>query len=180
MAIKTARTRLRLRFGNAITVIQAAVGEKETSAEMYVSETSEISSLSKEWIDSVSKTRFNNSVWNKREVVAVTTLDHLITSYGLPKFCKIDVEGFEDEVFKGLSQQIQIISFEYTIPERLTTTLSCLTSLSKLGRYECNYTIGEQMQFELPQWVSKETLAKKIEEASAKPLFGDIYIRFVS
>jgi FkbM family methyltransferase len=171
---------LRLRFGSKITLVQAALGEKETVAEMYISETSEISSLSKEWIDSVSKTRFRESLWNKREIVTVMTLDKLIASYGLPKFCKIDVEGYEDEVLKGLSRGIDIISFEYTIPERLASIINCLTLLSKLGSYECNYTIGEQMKLEMSKWVSKETIVEKIRQASERSLFGDIYVRFVS
>ena len=126
---------LRLRFGNKIKLIQNALGEKETSGLMYISDTSEISSLSKDWIDSVSKSRFKNSLWNKREAVKITTLDKLIASNGLPVFCKIDVEGYEEEVLKGLSQPIQYISFEYTIPERLTSLSTCLALLSKIGKF---------------------------------------------
>ncbi len=171
---------LELRFGNKISLVNKALGETEAKAQMYVSETSEISSLSKEWIDAVSKSRFSNSLWDKRETVNVTTLDQLINYYGLPTFCKIDVEGFEEEVLKGLSRPIKFISFEYTIPERLKSISACLTELSKIGRFECNYTVGEEMKFALTDWVSQETLMGKIEDASVKSLFGDIYIHFIS
>ena len=169
---------LKLRFGNKIQLKQMALGESETSAQIYISETSEISSLSKEWIDSVSQSRFSTTQWNKTESVEITTLDTLITSYGLPKFCKIDVEGYEEEVLKGLSQRIQFISFEYTIPERLTNFYNCISLLSKIDNFQCNYTIGERMEFELTEWVSKEELKDRISSLSEKSLYGDIYIRF--
>jgi FkbM family methyltransferase len=169
---------LRLRFGSKIKLVKMALGEKETTGSMYISDTSEISSLSKDWIDAVSKSRFKNSKWNKAESVSITTLDKLISGIGLPKFCKIDVEGYEEEVLKGLTQPIEFISFEYTIPERLNSFLNCLSLFSKIGPFDCNYTIGEQMKLEFATWVSQETLIKKIHEISRESLFGDIYIRF--
>jgi FkbM family methyltransferase len=168
---------LRLRFGNKIKLINMALGEKEANGAMYVSNTSEISSLSKDWIDSVSKSRFKTSKWDKKETVKITTLDKLIASIGLPRFCKIDVEGYEEEVLKGLTQPIEFISFEYTIPERLDSFLNCLSQLSKIGNFDCNYSVGEQMKLEFDIWVSQETLIKKIREISKESLFGDIYVR---
>jgi len=169
---------LQLRFGNEITLVQQALGSHSGDGTIFISDTAEISSLSKEWIDSVSKSRFKNSQWNKREEVKITTLDQVIEQNGYPKFCKIDVEGFEEEVLKGLSKPIPTISFEYTIPERLSSVMNCLELLSKLGYYECNYTIGETMNFESSQWLSKEKLIDEINGLSENILFGDIYLRF--
>jgi FkbM family methyltransferase len=169
---------LRLRFGGKIKLIKMALGERETDGSIYISDTSEISSLSKDWIDSVSKSRFKDSQWNKKETVKITTLDNLIASNGLPKFCKIDVEGYEEEVLKGLSQPIDFISFEYTIPERLKNFSNCLAQLSRIGKFDCNYTVGEKMKLEFRTWVSKDELVKKVNEISNESLFGDIYIRF--
>jgi FkbM family methyltransferase len=169
---------LKLRFGNKIQLKQMALGESETTAQMYISDTSEISSLSREWIDSVSKSRFSNTQWNKTETVEVTTLDALIASHGLPKFCKIDVEGHEEPVLKGLSRRIEFISFEYTIPERLINFYNCLSLLSAIADFKCNYTIGEKMEFELPVWVSKEELKERVRAISGKHIYGDVYIQF--
>jgi FkbM family methyltransferase len=171
---------LQLRFGNKIKVVKGALGEKEAEGVMYVSESSEISSLSKDWIDSVSKSRFKTSSWNQRESVKITTMDNLLKAYGMPRFCKIDVEGYEEEVLKGLSQPIECISFEYTIPERLKSISSCLNRLSTIGTYNCNYTIGEQMNFEFQRWVSKSELIDRLTQISSNILFGDIYVRFIN
>jgi FkbM family methyltransferase len=49
--------------------------------------------------------------------VTVLTLDALVEKYGRPEFIKIDVEGYELEVIKGLSQPIAWISLECLFPE---------------------------------------------------------------
>jgi len=46
-------------------------------------------------------------------IVPITTVDELIKKYGKPKYIKIDVEGFEDQVLSGLTQKIDLISFEF-------------------------------------------------------------------
>ena len=53
--------------------------------------------------------------------VPVTTLDQLILRYGRPYYCKVDVEGYEVEVFRGLTQPIPMISFEIHAKEQANT-----------------------------------------------------------
>jgi FkbM family methyltransferase len=169
---------LKIRFGSKINLEQTALGRSNGEGVMFISETSEVSSLSKDWISEVSKSRFNKTRWNETELVKISTLDTLISKYGVPKFCKIDVEGFEAEVLMGLSQPIPIISFEYTVPERLTEVRNCINQLVRLGEFHCNYTLGEKMKFELNNWVSKEALLDQIQTISDSSEFGDIYLRF--
>jgi hypothetical protein len=58
-----------------------------------------ISTLSEQW---KSEGRFaGKNQWIKAVPVEVTTLDRLIARYGMPAFCKIDVEGFELYVRSG-------------------------------------------------------------------------------
>ncbi|MEZ4584405.1 MAG: FkbM family methyltransferase [Caldilineaceae bacterium] len=38
---------------------------------------------------------FAGVTWDTAIPVTVTTLDRLIAQYGVPAFCKIDVEGYE-------------------------------------------------------------------------------------
>jgi FkbM family methyltransferase len=169
---------LKIRFGNKISLEKCALGKSEGKGAIYISETSEISSLSKDWISAVSKHRFKDKQWNQTEEVEISTLDKLISLHGVPKFCKIDVEGFEEEVLGGLSQPIPVISFEYTLPERIVNIKNCLDQLSRLGVFECNFTQGETMRLELGNWISKEELLIQMEQLSISSLFGDIYIRF--
>jgi hypothetical protein len=84
-----------------------------------ISDSHTLSSMSKAWIDSIkSSDIFFVSTqafsWQKSSKVQVTTLNQLIKDYGNPSFCKIDVEGYEYKVLKGLSEPIKTISFEFT------------------------------------------------------------------
>ena len=170
---------LKLRFGKSIELVRKALGDKEGEATIYISETSEISSLSRDWIHAVSKSRFSNKEWKNKKQIPVSTLDKLIETYGVPRFCKIDVEGYETEVLRGLSHSIPIISFEYTIPERVDQVSGCVALLSDIGKFEYNYTISENTKMELSDWISDIAIVDEIKRISDKCLFGDIYVRFI-
>lgn len=169
---------LKLRFGDKISIEKKALGASEKNGTIYISNTTEISSLSQEWIEAVAASRFSNSQWNTEQSIQITKLDTLIDRYGVPEFCKIDVEGYEEEVLKGLTRIIPYISFEYTVPEKTEYIVRCFEQLSRIGEFDCNYTIGEKMQLELPTWTSKNNLLDQIEKISVEGLFGDIYIHF--
>ena len=70
-------------------------------------------------------------IYEKREV-ETTTLDKLIKNYGEPELIKIDVEGYENIVLKGLTKKVKKICFEWNeeCPESLYDSLE---NLDKLG-----------------------------------------------
>lgn len=167
-----------MKFGKKVHLIQEGLGAKQGEGDLYLSNTPELSSLSTSWIDSVSRVRFKNVIWGKKLKIKINTLDNLIAKFGVPKFCKIDVEGYEEHVFQGLSKKIPLLSFEYTIPERIESIQQCFNQLSKIGAFDSNFTIGENMEFQFSDWVSAEKLLARLRTASKSALFGDIYIRF--
>lgn len=156
---------------------QTALGAVDGHAEMLVSSSHTISSLSNEWVNAVKASgRFGSSNWNESVRVPVTTLDRLIAKHGIPAFIKIDVEGFEDQVLAGLSQPVPLLSLEFT-PEFLSSTWKCVDHLSTLGPYEYQISLGESMTFAQPAWMSSEQLKNVMEEVPRKA-FGDIYARW--
>jgi len=111
--------------------------------------------------------------------VTVTTLDSLITQYGKPAFCKIDVEGNELEVLRGLSQPIRALSFEYT-PSAINIALDCIEQLNHLGPYEFNWKpakFGESYRLQSANWLNSHEMATQLQSLPVNANSGDVYAR---
>lgn len=119
--------------------------------------------------------------WQESEQVAVTTLDLLISQYGMPAFCKIDIEGFEKEALKGLSKPMPLVSFEFQ-SRFLDEAMECLETLSSIADYRFNFAIAEPTSgrgLELPEWVYPDRLRQELEvlKRDNAESWGDIYAR---
>lgn len=158
------------------TLERCALGAQVGETDIYVSAAHTISSLSTEWVQAVRASgRFASHEWNRKERVVVDTLDRAIQRHGRPAFIKIDVEGFEAEVLKGLSSLVPLVSVEFT-PELMERTFECIARLAALGRVECQVSLGESMRFALPSWVSEADVRRYLESVD-RTEFGDVYIR---
>jgi len=162
----------------SITLVEEAVGAEPGQATLMVSaRTPTVTTLSQEWIDAVRQSDSFAAVrWEGAAAVKVTTLDDLIARFGAPAFCKIDVEGFELEVLRGLSQPLAALSFEY-IPAAREMALACLDRLAMLGRYEFNWSPGEQHRLQSAQWLDAGAMAGWLEALTEASGSGDIYAR---
>jgi FkbM family methyltransferase len=174
---------LRKKYGKKITILQNGVGEEIKTQLMYISTNANIlSSFSKDWIDSTKNSgRFKKINWDKTRKIEMITLDSLIKTYGKPDFIKIDVEGFELEVLKGLSQNVNVLSLEYTVPERKEALIDCLLYLNNLSNSNVlfNYCITENTEFALPQWVNFNELIMIVNTNTfLNTQFGDVYVKF--
>ena len=68
------------------------------------------------------------------ETIKVSTLDEQIRAYGTPDFIKIDVEGFEYSVLKGLSSPS--LSTTFFVEVRDSSAVDVFSYFSRLG-FEC-------------------------------------------
>lgn len=172
---------LEKKYGSKIEVIKKGLGEEEGVKEFYISNSHTISSFSANWIESVKKSgRFRKYKWDTKKLVEMTTLDKVIERYGMPKFIKIDVEGYELEVLKGLSKPVSYISFEYTVPEQIEQSIDCIKQIRKIaGNVECNYSRGESMEWANEKWLSADEMVDFIRSGKLKG-FGDIYVKLVN
>lgn len=171
---------LNRKFKNKIIIENKAVSSTKGKMKMLVSDYSALSSLSPQWVETVSKKRFSGIKWDKTIEVDVVTIDMLIQKYGIPDFCKIDVEGHEYELLKGLTVPIKMLSFEFTIPEFKDIAIDCINYLSSLGKILCNYSQGEKLEFGLNRWLEKEDfISFFINLNDPNIVDGDIYIKFI-
>ncbi len=169
---------LKLMFGKKIHLVTKGLGTKEETRKFFIGDSSTISSFSEEYIKAVKDSgRFANNNWSKTAEIQMTTLDNLISQFGVPSFIKIDVEGFEKEVLTGLTQKIKALSFEYCAPEQLEQALDCIRILSTSNpKMKYNYSTGESMKFQLENWLMADEMIRLVEsEKFIITGFGDVY-----
>jgi FkbM family methyltransferase len=168
---------LKKKFGDKIVIETVGLGSSPGEMEMYIADETTISTFSKEFIDKTKDNKFSRNRWERKIKVPIATLDQLIGSHGRPEFCKIDVEGFETEVLKGLSVPINKISFEYNVPELADNVKKNIALLNGLSTgYVFNYSIGETMQLELDKWKTAAEFSEWIQKPQFLDSdFGDIY-----
>jgi FkbM family methyltransferase len=164
------------RNNKSITIVPKALSDNEGFAMLDVCEEAPIlSTMSDKWKN---EGRFSQQYkWTTTQKVPTTTLDTLIEQYGMPVFCKIDVEGFELTVLKGLTKPIPLISFEFT-REFFQDATHCIDHLLSLGSVTFNCSIGETMKLLFPSWITAEELDQKLGSLKDKNLWGDIYAKF--
>jgi FkbM family methyltransferase len=175
------KIRERFQSYNNIEILNLALGRKSGVDEMYVcSNINVLSTMSKKWIEQ-SRFSSNNKVkWDEKIQVSVTTLDELIIRFGVPKFCKIDVEGFEIEIFSGLTKKMKYLSFEF-MSEFLDDALEITILLEKIGNIKCNYSLREDFDlrsFSTRGWRSCSDVIDELKIVDDNKLWGDIYIMF--
>jgi FkbM family methyltransferase len=164
-----------------VVVVGKALGRRPGLGELMLSPAHTLSSMSEDWIKTVTSSGrfrgFQAHSWKRSTTVPITTLDDLIGEFGVPAFCKIDVEGYEAEVLRGLSHPIPALSFEFA-PEFMAGTRECLRILANLGPCDFNYSLGESMSLALPKWTTVDGISEALMVLSDRNVFGDIYARF--
>lgn len=172
-----ARTLRMLHGGDRQVALECiAVGAAVADAELYLNLTNPtVSSVSSAFIAAAQGGEgWQGQRWESTLRVPMTTLDALIARYGEPRFCKIDVEGYEASVLQGLSRALAALSFEFTTIQR-GVALRSLEQCERLGRYRYNSSLGASGRLAHDQWLSAETIAAWIEALPEAANSGDVY-----
>ena len=171
---------LRLFFGRDrdVSIVAKALGAQAGTARLGIATaTPTVSSLSPGWIDQVATDRsFARVRWDRSVEVEVTTLDDLIAAHGEPAFCKIDVEGFEADVLRGLHRPLRALSFEY-LPMAHDAALEVLDLVQGLGDYRYNYSPIETMSWASDRWLDAAELVALLDRYRPLGRSGDVYAR---
>lgn len=160
----------------AVVVAQSACGDGPGSIRIYVNEANPtVSTSSADFIEaSKGSLGWEGQQWQREIDVPCTTLDALIEQHGQPNFIKIDVEGAELLVLKGLSTPCPALSFEVTMIQ-LDLAAQCVARLRDLGDYRFNFSIGESHAFEFEAPVVAEEFTDYLLKLGPETNSGDVY-----
>jgi len=159
-------------------LIPKAVGAQPGVATLHINcMNPTISTLAPDsWRRAMAAAAVQRERWDYRVEVEVTTLDRLIEEYGLPHFCKIDVEGFEEQALAGLSRPLPVLSFEFISFEK-ARALACIRSLMHMGAYRFNWSLRERLRLESQSWVDASHVEQMLRALGSEIVSGDIYAR---
>jgi len=169
---------LRRTLPQDIALIEAAVGRDEVEVEMAVSSRHPtVSSLHTDFVSKAADAPgFGHVRWDATQRVRMVTLDGLIARFGLPRYVKIDVEGYEIEVLAGLSQAVPILSVEF-LPGFPHLTHGVIDRLAELGDYRFNPVQGETGGFLWRDWRDGAAVKAWLGTLSADASSGDLFAR---
>lgn len=163
---------LQARFAHngRVTVLPVALGANEGSAEFFLREQTWLSGFIEEMEDH----RKNiGSI-----VVPIKTLDQLVTTYGRPKYIKIDVEGYELPVIMGLRSKVELISFEYCLTEDdCAAKLRIIDYLKRFGELRLALLRDRAAVWTLP-WAQLDDFLT-VFPGRVEAGVGDIFVRII-
>ena len=153
-----------------VFIEKVALSDREQTGTLYVHhQGSAFNTMNEKWkhmleADNLKKWDEKISFSSEAMEVKLTTLDALIKKFGIPDFIKIDAEGYEKWILNGLSQKVNLISFESLLPEFKDELDECISRIEHLSAGSLyNISINEQLQF--PDFISKDSLQNWIDSA---------------
>ena len=162
---------------SGVTLIESAVSESPGKLAFSINSSNPtVSTLSRDFIAAANAGAkgWEGQTWDRAVEVPATTLDLLITAHGAPAFIKIDVEGAEEAVLRGLSHPVAALSFEFTTIQR-DVAYACLARCAVLGYRRFNVSLGESQRMTFDAPVDAQAMQAHIASLPHEANSGDIY-----
>ncbi len=134
-----------------------------------------VSTASTSW---VKDSRFNREQWADPIKIESITLDDLIDNTFMPDMIKIDVEGYENTVIKGLTKKVNLIQFEWAEEEMESVKDTC-DYLESIGYTQFAYRFEDRPYSYIPTEYYSLNDLKLFEQLipSRKEKWGMIYAK---
>ena len=154
------------RFGKNknFTLVNKAISNKIGVETFYVS--SEGSAFNTLSVKQREELEVDNQeiTFSKKHEVDTVSIDELIKKYGTPNYIKIDVEGYEIQALNGLSESVQLLSFEANLPSFRMESIQCISKLNSLDNSVLfNYVTSDLSEFALQEWQPYSSFLKILE-----------------
>ncbi|HLK84026.1 MAG TPA: FkbM family methyltransferase [Xanthobacteraceae bacterium] len=169
---------LRLIYGRdkRVSIVESAVGREPGKVALKLNlDNPTVSTASEAFIAAAHDAPgWEGQQWIRTVEVPVTTLDALIARHGLPRFIKIDVEGYEAEVLAGLSLPAPALSFEFTTIQR-DIACACVARCAAIGYRGFEASLGESLAFVHGRKLDAGEIADWLIGLPGRANSGDIY-----
>jgi FkbM family methyltransferase len=148
-----------------VVIVDKAVSDQNAVETMWIDQPgSAKNTFSKKWVQTlmVDEKRFGHKLdFRQQAEVETTTLEELISTHGSPFFVKIDVEGYELAVLRGMRRPVPYLSFEVNLPEFRPEGLQCVELLGRLapdGKF--NYAVDCRQGLALEEWLGPQEFSR--------------------
>jgi len=152
-------------------IVSKAVSEKSSIQRMWIDTPGgAMNTLSEKWAEVLrdDDQRFGHRLsfrqWKEVETIS---MEQLIAQQGLPFFVKIDTEGHELSVLRGMERPVPYLSFEVNLPEFRPEGLECIQVLGRLaseGKF--NYARDCRQGLALKEWATKEEFSAVLDSCT--------------
>jgi len=154
-----------------VTIVGKAVSDSLGTHTMWVDEPgSAKNTLNPKWVDTlrIDAQRFGTTLqFAEKQEVETTTLEELFRIHGRPYYIKIDVEGHEPAVLKGLRSAVPYVSFEVNLPEFKPEAMQCVELLNGVApQGQFNHAADCQKGLASERWRSKADFLKVLDACS--------------
>jgi FkbM family methyltransferase len=158
-----------------VIIVGKAVSDRSAVYKMWIDEPgSAKNTLSQKWVNTLRRdeTRFGHRLeFARQKEVESISLEELMVTYGCPFFVKIDVEGHEPHVLRGLKRPVPYLSFEVNLPEFRQEGLECIELLRNIaadGKF--NYVVDCGHGLVLDKWVTSNEFREVFGSCSESSL----------
>lgn len=169
---------LQKRFGNSnVILFNYALGNTVSDLDFYVVENNEAyNSLNKKHIETTTTLRGIATINTiKHKKIKVEIVENFIKKLGIPKYIKIDVEGYEHEVIKGLKTPVPLLSFEVNLPEFCNESIQSINYLDKISCQNYMYNFATGNFFLNENFIGKDEAISFLESSQLSYL--EIYVK---
>jgi len=154
---------------NPVNIDGRAVSENVAVKSMWIDAPgSAENTLDQRWVETLrnDSKRFGHVLnFACQKQVETTTLADLISTYGAPFFIKIDVEGHELSVLRGMKGAVPYLSFEVNLPEFKVEGLQCVEILNEIATNgEFNYAVDCRHGLMFERWMPQREFAWVLDQ----------------